>query len=105
MFDNLGQMMGLMKKAGEIQSNLAKMKEELGSREYAASSGGDAVQVVVSGDFQLRRISIADAALKDRELLEDLILTAANNALLNAKVAAQEELKKATGGLNIPGLF
>ncbi len=105
MFDNLGQMMGLMKKAGEIQGNLAKMKEELGTREYAASSGGDAVQVVVSGDFQIKRITIAENAVKDRELLEDLVLTAVNNALMTAKAAAQEELKKATGGLNIPGLF
>jgi len=105
MFENLGQMMELMKKAGAIQGNLAKMKESMGSKEYCASSGGDLVEVVVSGDFQLKKVRIAPEALADRELLEDLVQSAVNNALLSAKSAAQEALKEATGGLNLPGLF
>ena len=105
MFDNLGQMMNLMKKAGEIKNNLGKMKETLAKNEFSASCGGDAVQVFVTGDLQVKKVLITDAALANREELEEMILSATNNALMTAKVAAQEEVKKLTGGIDIPGLF
>ncbi len=105
MFGNLGQMMDLMKRAGDIRANIKKMREESGGREYHAASGGELVQVTVTGDFQVKSIRIAPEALADRELLEDLLQVAFNNALQQAKVATSEALKEAAGGLDLEGML
>ena len=105
MFGNIAQMMDLMKRAGEIKEKIRTYREEAGNNEYTASSGGDMVEVVVTGDFQVKRVTIAPEALADRELLEDLVRSAMGNALSMAKTATQEALKEATGGLDIADLL
>lgn len=105
MFGNLGEMAKLMQKAKDIQNNMKKMKQEMAESEYEASAPGGQVRAVVSGDFQLKAISIAPEAMNDRELLEDQVLCAVRSALDNARNAAQARMAEVTGGLNIPGLF
>ena len=105
MFGNLGEMAKLMQKAKDIQNNLKKMKQEMAESEYEASAPGGQVRAVVSGDFQLKAITIAPEAMNDRELLEDQVLCAVRSALDNARNAAQARMAEVTGGLNIPGLF
>ncbi|MBR2643429.1 MAG: YbaB/EbfC family nucleoid-associated protein [Lentisphaeria bacterium] len=84
---------------------MKKMKQEMAESEYDASAPGGQVRAVVSGDFQLKAITIAPEAMNDRELLEDQVLCAVRSALDNARNAAQARMAEVTGGLNIPGLF
>ena len=105
MFGNLGEMAKLMQKAKDIQNNMKKMKQEMAESEYEASAPGGQVRAVVSGDFQLKAITIAPEAMNDRELLEDQVLCAVRSALDNARNAAQARMAEVTGGLNILGLF
>ena len=66
-------------------------------------SGGNLVKVILSGDYELKSITISDAAKKEsQEIINDLIIAAYNNAKENLKKKSAEELSKATGGLNLP---
>ena len=98
---NLGQM---MKQAQQMQTRMAEMQAKLDQVEVAGSSGGGMVQVTVTGKGEMRRIKIDPSLLvpADVEVLEDLIVAAANDA--RAKVEAQiaEEMAKLTGGLKLP---
>jgi len=105
MFGNLGEMAKLMQKAKDIQNNMKTIKAELAQAEYDAASPGGQVRAVVSGDFELKKITIAPEALNDRELLEDQVLCAVRAATAAAKAAANAKMAELTGGVNIPGLF
>jgi len=107
MFGKLGDMGALLKKAQDMQNSIGKMKEELAKIEVAGSSGGKYVEVLASGDFTIKSVKINPACLKaeDAEMVEDMVLTAVNAALDNAKKEAQQQMAKLTGGLSIPGLF
>ena len=105
MFGNLAQMAGLMKKAKEIQSNMPKIKAEIANAEYTASAGGGRVQVTVSGDLPVKKLVIAPELAGNVIMLHDMVLTAVNAALDNAKAGAQAKMNELTGGLDIPGLF
>ena len=104
MFGNLGEMAKLMQRAKDIQKNMGKVKEELARAEYSGSSSNHLVTAVVTGDFNLKSILIAPEAMNDRELLEDLVTAAVNNAINGARQAAQQKMTELTGGINIPGL-
>lgn len=105
MFGSLGEMANLMKKAKDIQKNLKEMQGDLATIECTGESGNGMVEAVVSGDLTVKKIFITDAAMADREILEDLVTAAVNNALAGVKAQSQEKLSKLTGGINIPGLF
>ena len=98
---------GMMKQAKDMQAKMAKLKEELASKTIEASSGGGAVRIVVNGHNELLKITIAPELLKEGEasMLEDLILTAVNQALAQSQELAAQEMTKITGGLIPPGLF
>jgi DNA-binding YbaB/EbfC family protein len=98
---NLGQM---MKQAQQMQARMAEMQAKLDQVEVTGTSGGGMVQVTVTGKGEMRRIKIDPslAVPAEVEVLEDLIMAAANDA--RAKVEAQlaEEMAKLTGGLKLP---
>ena len=79
----MGNMQAMMKKVQKMQANMAKMQEELQSRTVEASVGGGAVTVVVNGKKELQSIKIAPSAVdpEDVEMLEDMLLTAVNDAM------------------------
>lgn len=106
MFGNLGEMAGLMKKAKVMQENMKKAQEEVAQMEVNGSSGGGQIEVIVTGDFIIKSIKINPECLdsSDPELLEDLVLTAVNNAVNEAKIQAQGKMSEVTSGINIPGL-
>ena len=87
MFGNLGEMAGLMKKFGEIQKNMKKMKEDLAAIEVAGKNATGQVEVVVSGDFNVKKVYISPALaeMKDAAILESAVFEAMNNALVQAK--------------------
>lgn len=102
-----GQMQHLMRQAEEMQKKMAKVQEELEQREVEASSGGGVVTARATGKQDIVSIKIAKDAVdpNDVEMLEDLVLTAVREALRKSREMVETEMKKVTGGLNIPGLM
>lgn len=102
----LGNLSGLLGQFKDIQSNMAKMQEELAARTLEASSGGGMVTAKVNGKGDLLDIKIDPDSLSscDVEMLEDLVKAAVNAAVAKSREEMKEELAKITGGLNLPGL-
>ena len=96
----------LMKQAARIQRQMEEVQTQLGARTVEATSGGGVVKVVAKCDGTLASIKIDPQAVNpaDTQLLEDMVLTAANNALAQAKEISNSEMGKVTSGLSIPGL-
>ncbi len=96
----------LMKQAQKFQSKMAKLQEELGEKTMEASAGGGMVSVVANGKQELISIKIDREVVdpEDIEMLQDLVLAAANDALTRAKDMMNEEMGKLTKGMNIPGM-
>ena len=96
----------LMKQAARMQQQMEQIQASLANRTVEATSGGGAVKVVAKCDGTIASIKIDPQALNpsDAQLLEDMILTAANQALGQAKEISNTEMGKATAGFNLPGL-
>ncbi|AHV95055.1 YbaB/EbfC family nucleoid-associated protein [Paenibacillus sp. 7124] len=102
--NNMNQMMKQVKK---MQEQMLKAQEELGSKTVEGSSGGGVVTVQVNGHKKVLSIEIKPEAVdpEDVEMLQDLVLTAVNDALAKAEELASSDMGKFTGGMKIPGLF
>lgn len=98
-------MQAIIKQANQMQTRMKKLQEELALKEYSAISGGSAVQVVVSGE-KIKNISISEDVFKsgDAETLQDMIITAVNEALTSAKTDHDEQVQALSKNFNIPGL-
>ncbi len=98
---NLGQM---MKQAQEMQARMAEMQEQIAALEMTGQSGGGMVQVTLTGKGEARKVvldaSVIDA--EDKEMLEDLLVAAINDARSKLDVKMQEETEKVMGGLQLP---
>ena len=103
----MGNMAGMMKKVQKMQADMKKMQEELKTRTVEASVGGGAVTVVMNGEKIIESLKLNPTAVdpEDVEMLEDLVLSAVNEALRKAEQETASQMGKVTGGLNIPGLF
>jgi len=97
----------MMRQAQQLQQRMAKMQEELAERTVEGSAGGGVVRVVANGKQELVSVAINAEVVNpdDVEMLQDLVLTAANDALKKSSEMAKSEMEKLTGGLKIPGLF
>lgn len=102
-----GNMSKMLKQAQKIQQEMAKLQEELKEKTVEASAGGGVVEVTVNGKQELLAIKIKPEVVDpdDIEMLQDLILAAVNEGLRKSREMVAEEMRKITGGLNIPGLF
>jgi nucleoid-associated protein EbfC len=102
-----GNMNNLLKQAQKLQKQMEDTKAEIEQRTVEASSGGGAVVAVVNGKRQIIDIKIKQEVVDpdDVEMLQDLVLTAINEALNKAEQMMNEEMGKLTGGFNLPGLF
>ncbi|MGZ3771758.1 MAG: YbaB/EbfC family nucleoid-associated protein [Bdellovibrio sp.] len=102
-----GGMAQLMKQANQMQLKMKKAQEELAKKEYEATSGGGAVKAKVNGDHMITALTIDPEVMKsgDVEMLQDMILSAVNEAVKTARDTSAKEMEKITGGLNIPGMF
>jgi DNA-binding YbaB/EbfC family protein len=100
------QQQQMQQKLLKMQQEMAKAQEEVESRSFTASVGGGAVQATVSGKRQLTDLVIQKDAVdpEDVEMLQDLVLSAVNEALRQAEEAMESTMNAFTGGLNIPGL-
>lgn len=97
----------MIRQAQVMQRKMSQKQEELKTRTVEASSGGGMVTVVVTGSQELQDIKIEDSVMEagDKEMLQDLVLTAVNEAVKKSKEMMEKELGSITGGLNIPGMF
>lgn len=97
----------ILRQAQIMQNKLAKLQEEMAGKTYEASSGGGMVKVEVNGKQEILKLLIEPAALEggDVEMLQDLILAAANEALRIARETMEREMTALSGGIKIPGLF
>lgn len=102
-----GVNMNMIKQAQKMQQDMLKMQQELEEREFSAKSGGGVVEAVVSGKREVLRVTIDPEAVdpEDVEMLQDLVVAAVNEALRAAEEAANANMSKLTGGLNLGGLF
>ena len=98
---NLGNM---MKQAQQLQKKMSEAQDKLNDIEVEGTSGGGVVKVIATAKGELKKISLDDNLLKkeEKEILEDLIIAAINDAKQKGETAAQEEMKSLTGGLPLP---
>ncbi|MCK4987820.1 MAG: YbaB/EbfC family nucleoid-associated protein [Desulfobacterales bacterium] len=97
----------MMKQAQQLQSKMLKMQEEMAEKTVETSAGGGMVKIVANGKQQIMSIQIEKEVVdpEDVEMLQDLILSAINEALTKSQEMVAAEMSKLTGGLNIPGIM
>ncbi len=97
----------LMKQAQKMQSQMAKIQEEMSGKTVEASAGGGMVKAVANGKQELVSVSIEKEVVdpEDVEMLQDLLVAAVNEALKKSQEMMAEEMSKITGGLPIPGMM
>jgi DNA-binding YbaB/EbfC family protein len=99
-----GGLGNLMKQAQKVQADMARVQEELANMEVTGQAGGGMVTVVMTGRHDLKRVSIDDTVMRDdKEMLEDLIAAAVNDAVRQLEKTSQEKMGGVTAGLNLPG--
>jgi DNA-binding YbaB/EbfC family protein len=101
-----GQLAGLMKQAQQMQENLKRVQEQLAQVEVEGQSGAGLVKAIVTCRNELKRVTIDPSLLADdRDMLEDLVVAAVNDALRRAEQTAQERMGGVTAGLPLPPGF
>ena len=96
----------LMSQAKKMQEKMKETQEALKKIEVEGVSGGNAVRVIMNGDGELTKITLDDALLKEsKEIMEDLIIAAHNDAKSKLKKKTSEEISKGTGGIDLPPGF
>ena len=98
-----GQLAGLMKQAQAMQDNLRKAQEELATIEVEGQSGAGLVKVTMTCKHDVKRVAIDPSLLgEDKDMLEDLVMAAVNDAAAKAEAATQAKMAGFTAGLNLP---
>lgn len=101
-----GAMGELMKQAQQMQEKMQKLQEELASAEVTGHSGGGLVSVVMTGRHDVKRVSLDESLLQeDKEVLEDLLAAAVNDAVRKIEQNNQEKMSSLTSGMGLPAGF
>ncbi len=100
-----GGLGGLMKQAQKMQEDMQKSQAELANMEVDGVAGGGMVSVVMTGRHDIRRVSIDDSVMDDKEMLEDLIAAAVNDAVRQIEKESKSKMSGMTDGLNLPPGF
>ncbi|MCF6256690.1 MAG: YbaB/EbfC family nucleoid-associated protein [Gammaproteobacteria bacterium] len=96
----------MMKQAQEMQANMQKAQEELANMEVTGQAGGGMVSVVMTGRHDVKRVSIDDSLMgDDKEMLEDLLAAAVNDAVRQVESTSSEKMAGMTAGMDLPGGF
>tara|TARA_B100000989_G_scaffold280623_1_gene244188 strand:+ start:72 stop:389 length:318 start_codon:yes stop_codon:yes gene_type:complete len=94
----------ILNKAKELESKMKESRENIKKIRVEGISGSNSVKVILDGEGEMQNIEISDETLKEKkEIIEDLIVAAHNNAKVQLKNKTSEEISKATGGFGIPG--
>ena len=98
-----GNLGALMKQAQQMQDNLKKAQEELGKIEVEGQSGAGLVKIVITCKFNVKKVAIDPSLVgEDKDMLEDLVMAAMNDAVAKAEAATQAKMAGLTAGLNLP---
>jgi hypothetical protein len=99
-----GNLGAIMKQAQQMQENMKRMQEQLASVEVEGQSGAGMVKVQMTCRYDVRRVSIDPGVMDDREMLEDLLAAAVNDAVRKVETAVQEKMASVTAGMLPPGM-
>ena len=100
---NKGQLAGLIKQAQQMQENMRKMQEQVGLMEVEGQSGAGLVKAVMTGKHELNRLSIDPSLLADdKDMLEDLVTAAGNDAVRKVDAMSSEKMAGFTSGMGLP---
>lgn len=104
---NAQNMNQMIKQAQKMQDQITELQENIEEREFSATAGGGAVEVVITGKKTIKSLSIKPEVVdpEDIDMLQDLIISAVNEAINNVETTTEAEMSKITGGVSIPGLF
>lgn len=97
-----GGIAGLMKQAQQMQERMAKAQDELAAIEVEGQSGAGMVKVCMTCKHDIRRVSIDASVMDDKEMLEDLVAAAVNDAVRKAEITSQEKMSGFSAGLQLP---
>ncbi len=100
-----GGLAGLMKQAQAMQDNMKKAQDQLAQLEVEGQSGAGMVKVIMTCAHEVRRVSIDQSVMDDREMLEDLVAAALNDAVRRGEALSKEKMAGFTAGLNLPPGF
>ncbi len=100
-------MNSMIKQAQKMQEKITDLQSDIEEREFAATAGGGAVEVVVTGKKTIKSLTLKPEIVdpEDIEMLQDLIISAVNEAVNNVETTTENEMGKITGGVSLPGLF
>jgi len=98
-----GGLGNLMKQAQKMQEDMQKAQEEIAKLEVQGQSGGGMVKVTMTGRHDVKRVEIDDSVMDDKEMLEDLLAAAVNDAVRQVESQTQDRMSGLTAGLNLPG--
>ena len=100
-------MNAMIRQAQKMQDEISELQEEIEAREFSATAGGGAVQVVVTGKKSIKSLTIQPEVVdpEDIEMLQDLVSSAINEAINTVEETTETEMSKITGGVSLPGLF
>ncbi|MEG0077357.1 YbaB/EbfC family nucleoid-associated protein [Anaerorhabdus sp.] len=97
----------LLKQAQKMQGSIQKIEAELNESEYAGTAGGNGVSVTIKGNYEVVNINIEEDLLEkdNKEMLQDLIMVAINQAVDTASKDREEKMGTVTAGVKMPGMF
>lgn len=106
MLGNFGQLMNLLRNAGQLKQSMQELAERMQTARYTGEAGGGQVRATVDGRGDLLSLKIDPALIESRdiELLEELTCAAVRDAVARSRQAAQQEVQQLTGGIGLPGL-
>lgn len=101
---NMNQM---IKQAQKMQDQITELQEDIEARDFTATAGGGAVEVTLTGKKTIKSLNLKPEVVdpEDIEMLQDLIISAVNEAVNNIESTTENEMSKITGGVSLPGLF
>ncbi|MBE6846256.1 MAG: YbaB/EbfC family nucleoid-associated protein [Ruminococcus sp.] len=102
-----GNMNSMIKQAQKMQDEITALQTDIEQREFSATSGGGVVEVTVTGAKNIKSLTIKPEAVdpEDVEMLQDLVVSAINEAMNEVEKVTEDEMNKITGGVALPGLF
>ncbi len=101
---NMNQM---IKQAQKMQDQITELQEDIEARDFSATAGGGAVEVTITGKKTIKSLTLKPEVVdpNDIDMLQDLIISAVNEAVNNVESTTENEMGKITGGVSLPGLF
>lgn len=102
---NAQNMNSMIRQAQKMQDQITELQDDIEAREFSATAGGGAVEVVLTGKKTVKSLNIKPEVAEDIEMLQDLVIAAINEAVAQIEQTTEDEMSKITGGVSLPGLF